>query len=101
MGSPVPALPNAVWDGRFRLRADAGIQAGAVLGSLGDDAARLRRASPLPSVVLRTLPAIRLGPRIVAVPHLNFPDNQARVLWPLIFSPVRTAVPASFPFGDA
>jgi tRNA(Ile)-lysidine synthase len=101
MAAPVAALPGAVWDGRFRLRADATVRAGAVLGSLGEDAARLRWASPLPSVVLQTLPAVRLGPKILAVPHLNFPDDRARTRWPLIFSPVRPPVGALFPFGDA
>jgi tRNA(Ile)-lysidine synthase len=101
MASPVPALPGAIWDGRFRLRADARVRAGAVLGPLGDDAARLRRASILPSVVLQTLPAVRLGAQILAVPHLDFPDTHAYTCFPLMFSPVRAAVAALFPFGDA
>jgi hypothetical protein len=35
------------------------------------------------------------------VPHLGFPDSQAGVLWPLIFSPAQPAVQALLPFGDA
>jgi tRNA(Ile)-lysidine synthase len=94
MATPVPALPDAIWDGRFRLRADAEVYAGAVVGALGEAASRLRRASPLPSVVLQSLPAVRFGSRILAVPHLNFPDCQARARWPLIFSPIRPAAPS-------
>jgi tRNA(Ile)-lysidine synthase len=101
MAAPVPALPNAIWDGRFRLRADAKECAGAHVGALGEYASRLRRASPLPSVVLQTLPAVRLGSRILAVPHLDFPDCHACACWPLIFSPIRPAAPPAFPFGDA
>jgi tRNA(Ile)-lysidine synthase len=101
MAPPVPALPHAIWDGRFRLRADTEVRAGAVLGALGADAMHLRQASPLPSVVLQTLPAIRSGSRILAVPHLNFPDAKACRSWPLVFSPVRPPAAAPFPFGDA
>ena len=61
MASPIPAQPGAVWDGRFRLGAEARVPSGATLGPLGDDAARFRRLSPLPSAVLRTLPAVRCG----------------------------------------
>ncbi len=101
MSCPVAALPGAVWDGRFRLRADASIHVGAVLGALGEDAVCLRRASPLPSAVLKTLPAVRLGTRLLAVPYLNFPDGQACARWPLVFSPARPAAAAWFPLGDA
>lgn len=94
MAAPVPALPNAIWDGRFRLRADGKAYAGAVVGALGEAASRLRWASPLPFVVLQSLPAVRFGSRILAVPHLNFPDCQARARWPLIFSPIRPATPS-------
>ena len=101
MAPPVVAAPGAVWDGRFRLRDDTRVHAGAVLGALGRDAAGLRRVSPLPSAVLKTLPAVRLGASLLAVPHLNFPNRQACTAWPLIFGPVRPASGAFFPFGDA
>lgn len=67
---PVPAAPGALWDGRFRLRGD--VPAGCAIGALGDDAARFRRARPLPSAVLRALPALRRAGRVVAVPHLGY-----------------------------
>ena len=60
---------EAVWDGRFRL---AGGPDDAVLGSLGDDASRMRDRSTLPSTVLRTLPAIRYKGVLSAVPHLDY-----------------------------
>ena len=47
-GAAGSAQPGAVWDGRFRLGAEARLPAEATLGALGDDAARLRRVSPLP-----------------------------------------------------
>ncbi|MEJ0017677.1 MAG: hypothetical protein WDN25_14140 [Acetobacteraceae bacterium] len=38
MAPPVAADAGIVWDGRFRLGADADVPAGATLGALGDDA---------------------------------------------------------------
>ena len=59
MAPPVPARAGAVWDGRFRLGDAALVPQGATMGALDGDAALLRRFSPLPSAVLRTLPAVR------------------------------------------
>jgi len=105
MAPPVAALPGTVWDGRFRLGPRARAFPGATLGALGDDAAALRRVSPLPSAVLRTLPAVRLGETLLAVPHLSYPDADACASFPIIFSPPRPAAAASFlvanAFGDA
>jgi tRNA(Ile)-lysidine synthase len=109
MAAPVVAQPGAVWDGRFRLMAEARPPPGATLGALGADAARLRKASELPAAVLRTLPAIRLDGTLLAVPHLLYPDAQACDLVPLVFSPPRPAAAAPFVapfrgpdvFGDA
>lgn len=67
---PVPARPDTLWDNRFRLRLDAPEEA--AWGKLGDDAARFRRASDLASVVLRTLPALRIGKNVAVVPHLGY-----------------------------
>ena len=76
MQAPVPAAPGAVWDGRFRLLAGhcagQGGMAGAMLGALGVAAARLRDASPLPSAVLQTLPALWQDGKLAAVPHLRY-----------------------------
>ena len=94
MAPPVEARHGAVWDNRFRL---IGAPPGATIGALGVDAARYRRASTLPSAVLRTLPAIRQAGAVIAVPHLH-PQAGLNVL----FSP---PVPASrsvaAPIGDA
>jgi tRNA(Ile)-lysidine synthase len=105
MAPPVEAVPGAVWDGRFRLTAEARPPSGATLGALGADAARLRKASALPAVVLQTLPAIRFGGTLLAVPHLLYPDARSCDPVPLVFSPPHPAAAAPFlgpdAFGDA
>ncbi len=92
MAPPAPAAEG--WDGRFRLLAAA--PPGTTLGALGDDAARLRHRSPLPSFLLRTLPTLRNGGAIVAVPHLDHPDAAACRGVPILFCPARPAAPAPF-----
>lgn len=67
-----------------------------MLGALGDDAARLRRWSPLPAALLRTLPTLRWGGAIVAVPHLGYPDAASCRAVPLLFRPARPLAPAAF-----
>lgn len=74
MAPAVPARPGAVWDGRFRLGADATLAEGLLLGALGAAAAGLRPLSPLPAAVLRTLPALWRDGVLVAVPVLRYPD---------------------------
>jgi tRNA(Ile)-lysidine synthase len=96
MERPIAGRPDAVWDGRYRLRADASPPQDATLGALGADAARLRRRSELPSAVLRTLPALRLGNSLVAVPHLLYPDRAACDAVPVVFSPRRPVAGAPF-----
>ena len=75
MGPPVPAQDGAVWDGRFRLHARAALPDDASFGALGADACRIRRLTHLPDAVLRTLPALRVGAGLYAVPHLGFFTN--------------------------
>jgi tRNA(Ile)-lysidine synthase len=99
--SPVPARPGAVWDGRFRLGDAACAPADATFGALGDDAARLRRFSALPAAVMKTLPAIRCGKTLLAVPHLNYPNKENCARFPVLFNPPRPAVAAPFWCGDA
>jgi tRNA(Ile)-lysidine synthase len=101
MAPPVPVRSGAIWDGRFRLGDAVLAPPDATLGALGDDAARLRRLSPLPSAVLRTLPAVRLGAALLAVPHLFYPDRKGCECCPMVFSPPRPAAGAPFSFGDA
>jgi tRNA(Ile)-lysidine synthase len=96
MGPPVAALPGAVWDGRFRLPLKSSPPAGAVLGPLGGEAAKLRRRSPLPASVLYTLPALRCGQSLIAVPHLLYPDEEVCGRVPLIVCPPRAASGAPF-----
>ncbi len=96
IGPAVPASFGAVWDGRFRLVVSTGVPAGATIGALGEDAVRFRRGSPLPSVILRTLPAIRCGEKLASVPHLGYEcrENDGRVS--MLFSPDRQAAGAAF-----
>ncbi len=70
IGPDVLATEGAVWDGRFVVSAQAGPPPGLFVSALGDDAARWRRATDLPSAVLRTLPALRCGGALCGVPHL-------------------------------
>ncbi len=69
IASAIPATKGAVWDRRFRVVDDL---PDVTIGALGNDAPRLRRHSPLPSAVLRTLPALRFGNVLAAVPHLLY-----------------------------
>jgi tRNA(Ile)-lysidine synthase len=100
VAAAVPAVAGIVWDGRFRLLANAKLPAGITLGALGNDAARLRQASRFPAAVLRTLPALRRDGRLLAVPHLDYPDRKACQGIEVVFSPSRPAVPAPYRFGD-
>jgi tRNA(Ile)-lysidine synthase len=101
MAAPVAALAGAIWDGRFRLGAGFRAPAGATLGPVGADAARLRRFSSLPAAILRTLPAIRVASVLLAVPHLHYPDRKACEGIPVVFAPSRPAAAAAYRFGDA
>ncbi len=90
---PAPARAGTKWDGRFILLDNA---AGATIGALGPDAARFRRDSKLPSMVLRGLPALRRGDELIVVPHLAFPDAVACRSLDLRFCPARPAAGAPF-----
>ena len=94
VAGPEPARAGLLWDGRFRV---AGTLApGITVGALGVDSARLRRLAELPSVVMRSLPALRRGENLIAVPHLGFPDAEtcrSVLIW---FSPARPAAGAPF-----
>ena len=117
IAADVAAVPGAIWDGRYRVRAApaalGSLPEGLVLGKLGDAAARFRRGSNLPSAVLRTLPALWHRPEIgagvsqtgenaenreklVAVPHLGYGDGQVSASIEVVFAPPRPAAPASF-----
>lgn len=86
MEAPIAALPGVRWDSRFQLGAIT--QAGLMLGALGADAARLRRsARSWPAAALATLPALRRGADLVAVPHLGWPSASACRDLELAFTP--------------
>ena len=74
MAPPINAAGDACWDGRFRLWHGAPAAPGVRLGAVGPAAAGLRHCSDLPAVVLQTLPALWHQSRLVAVPHLGYPD---------------------------
>jgi len=87
IADPIPALSDTVWDHRFRLMARKTLPNGASIGKLGPDATRFRAGSPLPSTVLRTLPAIRLGKVLAAVPHLGYASVEYDMRMTVLFSP--------------
>lgn len=73
IGPDHEAADGVVWDGRYRLEAGrAGITdlAGVMVSALGAGHAPMRRRSRLPAAVLSTLPVLRRGGRLLAVPHL-------------------------------
>jgi tRNA(Ile)-lysidine synthase len=86
IAAPVPAAPGAVWDHRFRLIIQRGSLTGATIGKLGDDSARVRRLTKLPSAVLRTLPAVRFGKIVAAVPHLGYELREDDVQMTILFA---------------
>jgi hypothetical protein len=67
-----------------------------MIAALGPDAARFRRLSSLPSAVLRTLPALRRGNSLVAVPHLDYPSPEDCDGLRMVFTPRRPAAGAPF-----
>ena len=98
VAGPVAAQAGARWDGRFLLEDTVD---GATVGALGAEAARFRRHSALPAIVLRGLPALRVGAEVIAVPYLDFPQSAA---WPSVnlrFCPARPAVGAAFFVGSS
>ena len=97
MAPPVAAAAGAVWDGRFRLRDDAAVPRGAVLGALGDDAARARRLACWPAAVLRTLPVLRATDG--AILDGLFLDHGREDEIPVIFSPPVPVLPSFFMIG--
>lgn len=88
---PVAASPDTIWDHRFRVFGDRAFPGGALIGKLGSDAARFRDDSDLPSAVLRTLPALRIGKVLAAVPHLGYVSHEYDARVTVLFSP-RTPV---------
>lgn len=94
---PISAVPGASWDGRFRLVGGASVPAGSSLGALGDTTSRLRGFSCLPASVLRVLPALfDAAGRLIAVPHIGWPDPDLCARLTILFAPPLPAGPAPF-----
>lgn len=95
IGPAVPVVAGSAcrWDGRFSVRIDAADACDLTVGALGATgfaALRHELGSRLPAIVGATLPALRRGNRLVAVPALNWaiPGSPEAVmvfapLWPL------------------
>jgi tRNA(Ile)-lysidine synthase len=96
---PVPAVPGATWDGRFRLLGTT-LPAGLTIGAVGDEAARLRRRSDLPAVILRTLPALWRAGTLVAVPGLGYSDSSWAIACRFALFPRLPAAAAPFVPAD-
>jgi tRNA(Ile)-lysidine synthase len=91
---PMVARPNAIWDHRFRLIGP--VRNGATIGKLGVDAVRFRGMSDLPSIILRTLPAIRVGGILAAVPHLDHAEGAHTAATQMLFTPSQPVAGACF-----
>jgi tRNA(Ile)-lysidine synthase len=96
LAPPLPAAAGARWDGRFCLYWAASPPVGTEIGALAADAARLRRASDLPTSALQTLPAVRLRGKLVAVPHLGYAEAGGTALPRAAFMPAVVAAGAPF-----
>ncbi len=96
MAPPVAARPGVAWDGRFRLQIEGTAATGATLGALGSDAARFRGSLGLPTAVLRTLPAVRAGDDLVAVPHLGYRRTLLATHYRAVFAAGVGLAPAAF-----
>jgi len=64
MQPDIPAVPGAVWDGRFHFVNQSPATLGTTLGAWGSDAPRDRNG--LPTAILCTLPALRREGRVIA-----------------------------------
>jgi tRNA(Ile)-lysidine synthase len=93
---PVQASQQTIWDHRFRVTAARRLPMDATIGKLGSDAARFRGMSNLPSAVLRTLPAVRFGRSLVAVPHLRYAAGADDAMIAVVFIPPRPVSGACF-----
>jgi len=87
MQGPVPASPDALWDGRFRLLGPGA--AGHSIAALGRRPPPALRAAGrhLPAGLLPTLPAIFCDGSLVMVPSLFYPTAEACAPFRLAFAP--------------
>ena len=96
-GTANPCRPRRGLGRPVRLARGATPPRGTTLGALDAEASRFRRRSKLPAAVLRTLPALRSGATLLAVPHLRYPDAETCARLNVLFAPPRPA--AGAPFG--
>lgn len=96
IAAPASASNGVIWDQRFRLVMPGTAPSGAVIGKLGSDATGFRGSSVLPSVVLRTVPAIRVGKVLAAVPHLGYVSHKHDLQMTILFSPPRPLAGPAF-----
>ncbi len=91
--TPINVQPGQIWDGRFRLITAPDLHdLGALqVGALGARAAAFRKLSPLPSLILQSLPAVHDCKTIISVPHIGFGMHCK-----LVFDPPVPAAPLSF-----
>jgi len=98
---PVPAEGRLRWDGRWQVEAPPGLTVGAV----GADAPALARADPharaLPRVVLATLPALRDGAMLVAVPPIGYATDSRGETVRAVFRPPQPVSASALPRGSA
>jgi tRNA(Ile)-lysidine synthase len=93
---PVPARRNALWDGRFRLASVPDDTSQPIeITALGEDFHPFRDRRGPPAAVLRGLPAIRAGGRLLAVPHIGVGAGT----WRFLFDPGNPLSGAPFAFG--
>jgi tRNA(Ile)-lysidine synthase len=72
MALPIPATIGACWDDRFVLEGSELLPADLEIAALGSDRPADGVATALPSAVLETLPTLRRGGVLVAVPHFGW-----------------------------
>ncbi len=87
MAPPCAAVAGARWDGRFQIDSATPLPPGPEIAALGAESSRLRRASPLPAAVLRTLPTVRVCGKLAAAPHLGYADSLLNVAVSAVFAP--------------
>ena len=103
--APIALVPGkaAIWDRRFRVEIATICPGGLVVGALGQDhrglsPEALRRLRVLPGPVRRSLPALRDGPSLAAVPALGWARGPAHFLGiaQITFRPSRGLGPIGF-----
>ncbi len=85
------ALPNIIWDHRFRVvipnhEVDKDVK----IAALGDAYKEFSCRQGLPVCILKTLPAFWRKDRVIAVPHLNICFDKSISDWDILFQPAQS-----------